>query len=70
MMGTMRPSYRPRQEQEPEKTKETTMHPLFVDLFINTQDDVLAEDEERRMRRPRRRQARQVRTVPAGTPRG
>ncbi|HEY7488483.1 MAG TPA: hypothetical protein VH912_28835 [Streptosporangiaceae bacterium] len=48
------------------------MHPLFVELFIDTQDDVLAEDEERRARRARRRRARQVMTVrsrPAPRPR-
>ncbi|HEX6471218.1 MAG TPA: hypothetical protein VF069_19110 [Streptosporangiaceae bacterium] len=50
---------------EPEKAEEKTMHPLFVELFINTQDDVLAEDEERRMRRSRRRQAQRVTVAPA-----
>jgi hypothetical protein len=52
--------------------KEADMHPLFVELFIDTQDDVLAEDEERRARRARRRRARQVMTVrsrPAPRPR-
>jgi hypothetical protein len=38
------------------------MHPLFVDLFIDTHEEMLAEDEERRMRRARRRRTRQVRT--------
>jgi hypothetical protein len=36
------------------------MHPLFVELFINTHEEVLAEDEERRTRRARRRRTRQV----------
>ena len=44
------------------------MHPLFVALFIDTQEDVLAEDEERRMRRARRRRTRQVRTVQVRPP--
>jgi hypothetical protein len=39
------------------------MHPLFKELFINTQDEVLAEDDERRARAARRRRSRQVLTV-------
>jgi hypothetical protein len=51
------------------KTREGSgMHPLFKELFINTQDEVLAEDDERRARAARRRRSRQVLTVrrPAG----
>lgn len=39
------------------------MHPLFVDLFIHTHEEVLAEDDERRNRRARRRRKAQVRTA-------
>jgi hypothetical protein len=41
------------------------MHPLFVELFIDTHDEMLAEDDARRARAARRRRARsrQVRTV-------
>jgi hypothetical protein len=60
-MSKSRVSGRP----EPE---EGTMHPLFVELFIDTQEDVLAEDEERRMRRARRRRTRQVRVRPTVRP--
>ena len=41
------------------------MHPLFVELFIDTHEEVLAEDDERRSRRARRRRTRQIRTTAA-----
>jgi hypothetical protein len=54
---------------------EDAMHPLFVELFINTdQSEFQADEERRRARRTRRNRSRMAMTVrsrsSAPTPRG
>jgi hypothetical protein len=49
------------------RPEEDAMHPLFVELFVETDaDELLAEDERRRARRASRRRSRLVRTASAG----